>query len=71
MYKQQAKHCLLLKSPIHIPRYCSELEVPVTINSTCLMNAIHNILNGMHCYHSLLRDSGIKVLTYGTRASTS
>ena len=49
MYKQQAKHDLLLKSLVHV-HYC-ELEIPVTINSTCLMNAINNILNGVCCYY--------------------
>ena len=42
MYKQQGKHYLLIKSPVHVYYsvcYC-ELEIPVTINSTCLMNAI-------------------------------
>ena len=50
MYEQQAKHYILLKSPVHILRYC-ELEIPVTKNSTCLMNAINNTLNGVHCYY--------------------
>ena len=50
MYKQQAKHYLLLKSPVHILRYC-ELEIPVTNNSTCLMSAINNILNGVCWYY--------------------
>ena len=50
MYKQQAKHYLLLKSPALVLRYC-EFEIPVTINYTCLMNAINNILNGVHCFY--------------------
>ena len=50
MYKPHAKHYLLLKSPVHIPRYC-ELKIPVTRNSTYLMNAINNLLNGVGCYY--------------------
>ena len=50
MYKQQAKHYLLLKSSVHILRYC-EPEIPITINSTCLMSTINNILNGVRCYY--------------------
>ena len=50
MYKQQAKHYVLLKSPVHVLRYC-ELKINVTINSTCLMNTINNILNGVRCYY--------------------
>ena len=50
MYKPQAKHYLLLKFPVHVLSYC-EFEIPVTINSTCLMNAINNILNGVRCYY--------------------
>ena len=50
MYKQQAKHNLFLKSPAHVLHYC-KLETPVTVNSTYLMNAINNILNGVHCYY--------------------
>ena len=67
MYKQQAKHYLLLKSPVHV-RYC-ELEIPVTINSTCLMNAINNILNGVHCHYCYMIVR-IAVLTCDTMAST-
>ena len=50
MYKQQAKHYLILRLPVLVLRYC-ELEIPVTINVTCLMNAINNnILSGVRCY---------------------
>ena len=49
MYKQQAKHYVLLKSPVHVLHYC-ELEIPVTINNTCLMNVINNILDVVRCY---------------------
>ena len=58
MYKQQAKHYLLLKSPVHVLRYY-ELEIPVKINSTSLMNVINNILYRMMCAAiiSLLCDS--------------
>ena len=50
MYKQQAKYYLFLKSPVHVLRYY-ELEIPITINSTCLMNTINSILNAMRCYY--------------------
>ena len=56
MYKQQAKHYLFLKSPVHILRYC-ELEIPVAINSTCLLNTINNILMVCTATISMLRDS--------------
>ena len=49
MYKQLAKHYLLLKSSTHVC-YC-RLKIPVKINSTCLMNAINNTLNGVYCYY--------------------
>ena len=48
MYKQQAKRYLLLKCPAQVC-YC-EFELPVTTDSTYLMNAINNILNGVCCY---------------------
>ena len=50
MYKQQAKYYLLLIYSVPVLRYC-ELEIPVTMNSTCLMNVIKNILNGVCCYY--------------------
>ena len=76
MYKQQAKYHLLIKSPVHVLQ-CTLLwtarDIPVTVNSACLMNTINNILNGVqryyvlyHCY-VIVR---IQVLTCDTRAST-
>ena len=53
MYEQQAQYYLLLKSPVHVLHYC-ELQIPVTINSTCLMNAINNILDGVQCYNYII-----------------
>ena len=76
IYKQQAKHYLLTESPIHI-LYTVYITVnlrynlPVTINSTSLMKAINNILNGVRCYsyhcYVIVRK---EVLTCDTRAST-
>ena len=50
MYKQQAKHYFLNLLYMYYVTAC-ELEIPVTINSTCLMSAINNIINSMHCYY--------------------
>ena len=49
VYKQQAKHYLHLKSPVHVLHYC-ELDQDTCNNkhNECYIN---NILNGVHCYY--------------------